>query len=320
MQLARQPVVIAAVAAFVLLGNVAELASRPETGLGIDDGRGTAAVGLPGDEDSDGATGQSMTGDETADGGAFADGGDGSTGGSGEGGTSGEGVDGAAGSAGADGGTVVDDPQPVAALTAPASGTYVYDSSGSWQLTGDVPHTLPDTSEATVAVSGTGWTLRVAAGNDFVDSYGFDLGGDGMDWSDWSLDRVFFGTASTTVYTCSSEERFHTADNAKGRTVQHGCTGPQGLTSAGPVRTVGVESLTLSEGGAVETTHLRYEYEVGSPDCEGQGVLELWLDRTTGMRVQEIRSIRSTCTDPVAGTATTYEESVRFRLRSATPA
>jgi hypothetical protein len=207
----------------------------------------------------------------------------------------------------------------VEALALPAVGTYQYDSSGSWQLNTDVPNELPPRSEGTVSGGDGRWGFTLVAGPNYSDSFVFTLDDAGLDWTGWSLDRTFFDAKSTTVYSCGSTDPFFVANSERGRNIQHACNGPGGIRSEGPVISDGYKVLDLADGTEVTTVHLVYEYTVSSADIDGEGKIELWMDPTTGLRVQELRSITSR-SYPGTVDESVYTEDVRFTLRSMTPA
>jgi hypothetical protein len=315
-QLVQRPAVIAVIASVVLILGVVQLQD------------GSSVAGVPGTDDStaaDGGTegGTVDSGDPTVAGStdAPADGSSEAAAPSGDatgdattddGGSDGDGDGGEAASTG------VQAPN-VEALALPAVGTYQYDSSGSWQLNTDVPNELPSRSEGTVSGGDGRWGFTLVAGPNYSDSFVFTLDDAGLDWDGWSLDRTFFGEKSTTVYSCGSTDPFFVANSERGRNIQHACNGPGGIRSEGPVISDGYKVLDLADGTEVTTVHLVYEYTVSSADVDGEGKIELWMDPTTGLRVQELRSINSR-SYPGTVNESLYTEDVRFTLRSMTPA
>jgi hypothetical protein len=316
-QLVQRPAVIAVIASVVLVLGVVQLqdgssvAGVPSTddptaadggteGGNGDSGDPTVAGSTesPTDSPADGSSeAAEPSGDATGD--ATADDGDGQDGGE-------------------SASTGVQAPN-VEALALPAVGTYQYDSSGSWQLNTDVPNELPPRSEGTVSGGDGRWGFTLVAGPNYSDSFVFTLDDAGLDWEGWSLDRTFFGAKSTTVYSCGSTDPFFVANSERGRNIQHACNGPGGIRSEGPVISDGYKVLDLADGTEVTTVHLVYEYTVSSADIDGEGKIELWMDPTTGLRVQELRSITSR-SYPGTVNESVYTEDVRFTLRSMTPA
>lgn len=201
-------------------------------------------------------------------------------------------------------------------LTTPAPGTYTYASSGSYQLSGDEETTLPESATATVTSDDTGWTIEVTAGDAYTDRFGFTLAAAGLQWQQWSLDRVLQGERGTTDYSCTGDEPVYVADAPVGRTTNHGCT-TQGVTSAGTITLEAQESVTLGDGTTILADRLVYAYTVSGPSVVGEGRLDLWLDRRTGLRVREVRHIESTTR--LASGELEYREDVEFLLQSLTP-
>lgn len=279
------------------------------------------AVGLTAarDDGAGGVTVDDLTadGDATAtDGEAAAEGATGEDGATEGGDAAGDGTteDGAAEDAGTEtGGTAA----PVGSLTAPQAGTYAYASTGSYELSGDGETTLPAEATGTVTVQDANWSIQVDAGDAYTDRFGFELGEAGVQWTTWSLDRVLLGSRGTTNYTCTGDEPYYTADPEPGRSVSHGCT-TSGVDSAGTVVVQGQEPVTLGDGTEVVADHVVYEYAVSGPSVTGEGRLELWLDRATGLRLREVRHIESTSTLQ-SGEDVDYREDVEFVLVSLTP-
>lgn len=300
MESLRRPALLAAVAAGLLVLNVAML-----TG---DDDEPAVAVDAPAD-DAEEAGGNDGDGDGASqeDDGAATD----EPPSDGDQGDDGSSEDDAAGT---------DDEEATnGALAAPAPGTYAYASSGTWSLTGGPSpeeYELPATATAEVAGDGA-WTVQLEAGDRYADRFTFTVGPDGgLDWTDWVLERTSPSLADATVYSCSGDTAWYRPDE-QGRVAQHVCTAG-GITSTGTVEHLGTEEVQLGDGTVVVADRLLYAYTVDGPGVSGEGQLDLWLDPATGLRVQEQRRIVTTATS--GDTDFEYREDVAFTLQSLDPA
>lgn len=302
MEFLRRPSTLAAAAAALLVLSVIALGTRGEG----DDGPA-------GPDTLAGATEQptGTAGDTPADGA-----------------TAGEGqAEGATGSPPADGGDTGEAPAgDGGGIAVPADGDYAYASSGTWSLVGggfDENHELPETATATVTGAEGTWQVRVAAGDDFSDTFSFVVGPDGgLDWTGWALGRTFDGRPGETTYDCNSDTAYYRSGEA-GRTVQHACR-TQDQASDGTIEQLGREELTLADGSVVQADRLSYTYTVSGGGTtatgdeftsEGRGRLELWLDPATGLRLQEQRQIDTTTTFN-SGATQRYTEDVTFTLQA----
>ena len=226
--------------------------------------------------------------------------------------------DGPGGDGGVGDGTDDGPDRPTVALTAPADGTYRYDSSGSWSVRGGGDATtvvLPATATLDVTVlKGGGWTARLAAGQGLRETLTFEFTGrDGFDWTEWSMARALVGGSSTTAFACSSDDDWYRAGGV-GRAVTHVCRRSGGGTLTSTVEHVGVDDVTLGDGEVVEADHLVQVGTLDGADVAGEVRLDLWLDPATGLRVREERMITTTTT--VGGGERTYREDVTLRLVS----
>jgi len=308
----RRPTVLAAIAAGLLVVNLVWLAtdgSGIEPGVAVDDplAGGTASPvtgGSPAATDGTGGTSDDGTPSDGATGEAPQS--DGTSGDDAQGEPAGE------------------DPADGGVLTAPTPGTYTYASSGAWSYDDGTPeqHQLPATATGTVTTAGDQWSLRLVAGQLYADRFTFRIGADsGLDWDVWELERTINEQRSATEYTCSADTAWYRPGADAGRTLTHVCEAGTSV-STGEVEVVGTEEVTLGDGTVVAADHIVYRTTDSSTSDEfqitGQGTLDIWLDPSTGLRVQERRSSQTTTTD-ANGQEYLYTEEVSFLLQSLTP-
>ena len=205
-------------------------------------------------------------------------------------------------------------------LGTPTSGTYAYASSGEWSLSGDGGadrHELPASATGIVRSGEDSWELELVAGDEYADTFSFEIGADGgLDWTGWVLERTFLSGPSTTPYVCSGDSAYYRPGEQQ-RTASHTCE-TDGVTSTGTIEQVGREDVTLGDGSVVSADRLLYTYTVRGSNIAGEGRFDLWIDPDTGMRLREVRSITTTTTD-ADGNEFDYVEDIEFLLESTTP-
>ena len=217
--------------------------------------------------------------------------------------------------------------QPVApAVLRPAAGVYLYRGSGNESLT--LPpkdHAQGPDMPATVVHRADGcWTFRIDYSSAHWQQWTFCPTDGGLvevgnqTFETW--DFVFTTYDSATTMTCDPPSVLVRAGMRPGDSWTQECRGtssnsPGETVTAGPYTFVG--DTTVDVGGTKVPAHHFRQVRKLSGVQQGDQVVDLWLDRDTGLMLRNVRS-QTVRTDTPVG-ASTYTETGNFRLTTLTP-
>jgi hypothetical protein len=213
-------------------------------------------------------------------------------------------------------GAAVGTAAPIATLVAPASGVYVYNTSGHEETdaVGGAGHAYPAQTTITVTPSPCGYTMRWDAIEQRWDEWGACVSGRQVLVQSERMKHAFYGVNDTRQYACTGAT-FRPASDAAGTPVAGRCAG-SGDNAAWSGQVAGHDTIMVA-GAAVKTVHVVIEERV-TGDTNGMRHSDNWFAEDSALLVRRVATVEGD-SQTAAGKAH-YTESVTLELTSLTPA